>query len=467
MSGGECLGIESLMDRTIAQPGGALRVMIVPGDPARTDGPAAAANGAGEGDRQVAVAVVVDASLSMAHPAVRGGSSKWELAHQVLGCIHELLPADCSMVLVRFSQYARIVYTGRRPAALPFIDSPSDGAEDRWTNIGDALTTAGQALVEQAPDADIYRILLITDGVANFGRYDTAELVETADQLGAQGIGVDALGIGEDARDEVLAEIVGALGETQHVWATADDVKGISQTATAMVGPVFRAVAGRGEMRVLVRAGWEVEAVRLLRPQSRRLTVPAATERGTELRLPLPLVGVGDDRPAYLLRLRAPRRDHGPHVVLQVRGGVMLGGRRVAVDGRDVSARFQVRVDGSGFPDANPYLERREQEADLVDEVLAQLPRVRTEARVVEIYRAAAARATELGFTDLADAYTATLGAIDEGVSPNDAVSGAQVRATRTQPRTSDLVQPETRAKSRGQDRIAARRRLDEVFGGG
>ncbi|WP_462185887.1 MULTISPECIES: vWA domain-containing protein [unclassified Frankia] len=448
------LGVEGRMDRGVTKPGGVLRLTISVADPPR-------------GRREVAVAVAVDASLSMLHPAAPDAVSKWELAQRVLERVHGLLPDGCPLVLVRFAREARVISAGRRPDRLPAVDGPTNSDADSYTNIGDALTVAGRELLAQAPDADVYRVLLITDGEANIGRWQPEQLAHIVAGLGDQGIGTDALGIGVDARDEALAEMVGVCGQMQHVWAAAEDVDRIDAIVSSLIEPVVGAAAGRGELRVLIRPGWTVEALRRIKPQRHLMKVPPPTSRGTELRLPLPAVSTGEDRPVFLLRLRAPDTPLGAHTILQARGGVVAGGRRLAVDSRadpQAAQRFRVTVEADVFPDAESSLEHEESIAEFDEEIAKRASFAHSRESVTELFRNAALWAADRGFDDLADHYNATLRALGQGVAPADAVSGARVRATRTRTRTRDLVEAGP-VPGRPHGGAVSRRRLDDVLG--
>jgi hypothetical protein len=320
-----------------------------------------------------------------------------------------------------------------------------DDHADLWTNIAGALRLAGETLLDQAPDATVYRTLLITDGKANVDPYTSGELARIVSEFAAQGVGVDALGIGEDAENEVLAEVVGATGQTQHVWAMADDVARVDTLVGNLLYPFFTAVGGRGELRIRVNPDWTVEAALRVVPQTSRLQIPSRSAKGTDFRLPLLAVGRDDDRPVYLLRLRAPSRETPRRELVQVRGGLVVDGRRVDVDQRSGPSDYRARVTATVASDANPYLDWVERRAELAEEVEQALRGIKDGAGVERIYQDAEGRALKLGFDELADLYRASLKALSLDVSPKDVKSTTAVGGTRLRTRTRDLLDPQER----------------------
>jgi Ca-activated chloride channel family protein len=173
------------------------------------DAPAATAKHRRE---PVNIAFVLDRSGSMA-------GQKIELARKAVEvAIDRLLPED---------RFAVVAYDDRIDVVIestPASREAKDGAIRQlrgidargMTNLGGGwLKGAEQVALHQAAAGSgkgIHRVLLLTDGLANQGITDPAELARHAGELRARGIGTSTFGVGEDFDEALLQGMADAGG---------------------------------------------------------------------------------------------------------------------------------------------------------------------------------------------------------------------------------------------------------------
>lgn len=195
------------------------------------------------------VSFVVDRSGSM-------GGSKIELARKaVVQALHMLRPSD---------RFSIVIYDHDIEVLVP--STPADGEALRNaiaqvervqargnTNLGGGWLTGCEELARHAQPGRIARCLLLSDGLANTGITDRAELARHAEELRARGVTTSTIGLGAGF-DERLMEgmsraggghsyfvetpvqigdcLTGELGETLEI--VARDVAVIAQAPTGV-----------------------------------------------------------------------------------------------------------------------------------------------------------------------------------------------------------------------------------------
>ena len=158
----------------------------------------------------VNIAFVLDRSGSM-------GGQKIELARQAIHtAIDRLLPEDRFAVVAYDDQIDVVI------ESTPASREAKDGAIRRLrgidargsTNLGGGwLKGAEQVALHQATGGGgVHRVLLLTDGLANQGMTDAAELARHAGELRSRGIGTSTFGVGEDFDETLLQGMADAGG---------------------------------------------------------------------------------------------------------------------------------------------------------------------------------------------------------------------------------------------------------------
>lgn len=147
----------------------------------------------------VHLAVVMDNSGSM------DGRGKIVNARHAASTLAQQLGPDDTLSLVTFSDRATtLIYHGtvsdqvRMQALIKSID-PGGG-----TNLSAGLLE-GQQLLQQVTEEGVKRLIVLSDGIANLGITDDAELAGLASSLVTEGITVSSLGLGLDFNEDLLA----------------------------------------------------------------------------------------------------------------------------------------------------------------------------------------------------------------------------------------------------------------------
>lgn len=147
----------------------------------------------------VNLALVIDRSGSMSD---RG---KMEYAKEAARRIVGLLGKDDRLTVVAYSTDAEVLLPTRKTtdkeAALSVIDSlyPTDS-----TNLSGGLTTGIEQLKSLTKEKHVNRVILLSDGLANEGITDPAELGRIASRASEGGIHVTAMGLGADYDENLM-----------------------------------------------------------------------------------------------------------------------------------------------------------------------------------------------------------------------------------------------------------------------
>lgn len=184
----------------------------------------------------VHLAVVMDTSGSM------GGKGKITNARMAASELVGLLGPDDTMSLVTFDDAAEVLITttgadeASRMQRLISSIKPGGG-----TNIYDGLTQ-GQALLSDNSIEGVKRVVLLSDGMANLGVTDPAELARLSGSLVSEGISVSGLGLGLDYNEDLLAAMSDAGGGDYHFVDRPGQLSDMFSAELTQMG----AVAGRG-----------------------------------------------------------------------------------------------------------------------------------------------------------------------------------------------------------------------------
>lgn len=147
----------------------------------------------------VNLALVIDRSGSMSD---RG---KMEYAKEAARRIVGLLGKDDRLTVVAYSTDAEVLLPIRKivdkETALSVIDSlyPTDS-----TNLSGGLTTGIEQLKSLTKEKHVNRVILLSDGLANEGITDPAELGRIASRASEGGIHVTAMGLGADYDENLM-----------------------------------------------------------------------------------------------------------------------------------------------------------------------------------------------------------------------------------------------------------------------
>lgn len=162
-----------------------------------------AADGLPKSRRPVHLALVLDRSASMAGARLRHAR---EAARRL---IHSLSEHD----------HLAIVHYGSEAVALPSLRADAEGRAqmlafvdameaEGGTNLEEALSLAADALEPRAPA--LHRVLLISDGQPTAGEVEPEALIGMAETMRRRGLTLDAMGVGEDFNEELLAALARA-----------------------------------------------------------------------------------------------------------------------------------------------------------------------------------------------------------------------------------------------------------------
>jgi Ca-activated chloride channel family protein len=202
----------------------------------------------------VNLAFVIDRSGSMS-----GG--KLELAKRAVNeALGRLDPRDRFSVVVYDDvvdvvvESTRASTEARRNAAEQLAQVGARGSTDL---AGGWLRGCEQVSLHLS-DRGVDRVLLLTDGLANVGITDPAELAGHAAELRARGVSTTTFGVGNDFDESLLQAMADAGGG--HFYYIADAAQ-IRDHIASEVGETLEVVARDVELEVLAGEGVEIEAI--------------------------------------------------------------------------------------------------------------------------------------------------------------------------------------------------------------
>ncbi|MFA6287677.1 MAG: von Willebrand factor type A domain-containing protein [Opitutaceae bacterium] len=168
------------------------------------------ATGRGAG-QPLRLTVLLDTSGSMEREDRAAG------VRAALTSLVSLLGADDRLTLIGFARQPHLLadrVPGNQAAGLADLvaKTPFEGG----TNLEEALKLAGNLARGQFTASAQNRIVLLTDGAANLGNDDPAQLAAMIAALRQQGIAFDACGVGADGLDDTILEALTRKGDGRY-----------------------------------------------------------------------------------------------------------------------------------------------------------------------------------------------------------------------------------------------------------
>lgn len=200
------------------------------------------------------VAFVIDRSGSMS-------GSKLDLARRAVEtAVERLLPMDRFAVVAYDDRIDVVVEStpASREAKAMAVDRLRTIDARGSTNLGEGwLRGAEQVARAQAATtgASVNRVLLLTDGLANQGMTDAAELTGHAAELRTRGITTTTFGVGEDFDEALLQSLADAGGG--HFYFISNAAQIVDQIASE-VGELLEVVARDATVEVTAPDGMGV-----------------------------------------------------------------------------------------------------------------------------------------------------------------------------------------------------------------
>lgn len=243
----------------------------------------------------------------------RSSSMRGERLHQVkeaaLHIINKLSPNDFFSVVV-FNDRAEVIVPCQRPTDKEEIRRAIGAIEARGgTEIATGLDLGIQEMERALVTRCISRLILLTDG-RTYG--DEGRCVELARMAQRRGIGITALGVGQEWNEDLLETIAAAENSRTEYITSAQEI------FAAFAGEIERLssiVAQSVELILLARPGLQIRSVYRVRPFISPLA--PATLAESQWRLTF-----GDwaslDPQAVLLELVLPALPPGPQPFLRL-----------------------------------------------------------------------------------------------------------------------------------------------------
>ncbi|GAA1890928.1 VWA domain-containing protein [Actinomadura bangladeshensis] len=379
-------------------------------------------------------AIVLDASQSMSWPAERsGGTSRWTLALNAIGELLRNLPDRDSIQVVAFSDRAwaiadtTTVAELRDSGRLERESAPQYGV----TNIEAGLLLAYDRL-GRSPAAS-RRAILFSDGEPNHGTTDPRALAAVAAKAAGRDVYTDAVGMGKDANFELL-QAISALGSNGHVASRDGSEAVIKEIVGRLARQGQNIAAAGGELVVDVHPLFPITAVYRVNPARMRLGVPvtAGIDGAQRVTIPLGAVGTGDERPMYVLRLRAPDRRITRHLpIVKATGTVRTATGTLALDEANGAISGIAERPTVNLEQLMDQVRAIDLETETAEKIRHANPSVHA-----DIYAEAKHRALQEGLGDLANDYDIALRGLQEGLDPNDVRNEQRSRSStsRTSP---------------------------------
>lgn len=280
----------------------------------------------------ISVGFVLDRSGSM------DGAHKFELARSAVEQALRLLRPEDRFTLVIYDEEVETLVPAtlataeaRRLAMQKLARVGPRGS----TDLHSGWATGAHELAAKLSRDAVNRVLLLTDGLANHGITDAAQLSTFAAELRASGIATTTFGVGEDFDEQLLRDISHEGGGQFYFIETPPQ---IADFLTSELGEALEIVRRDAVLRISLPAGAEV------RPLNRyRHDAPVAGE----LRVHLGDLASGQEL-KVVLRVRFARGEEGEQ---QGVGVAIEGDDALLVEGaRDVTWRYAGHAENDAQP---------------------------------------------------------------------------------------------------------------------
>lgn len=182
-----------------------------------------AAESRGEGRVPLNLSFVLDRSGSME------GSKLAFTKQAVEFALHHLTRQDCAS-LVSFDDQVEVPVAQRRVTDKGMLAAAARALYARGsTNLSGGLFAGYREVRKHAAPGQVNRVLLLTDGLANVGLTDPAQLVEKARGMRESGLTLSTLGVGADFDEELLTALAEAGGGETYFIENPDRIPEIFQ----------------------------------------------------------------------------------------------------------------------------------------------------------------------------------------------------------------------------------------------
>ena len=275
---------------------------------ARVDAPVATSDGTRPA---VNLAFVLDRSGSMS------GRKLQVAARAVEEGIGRLQPTD-RFGIVWFDSDVDVLVPGTlatadaRRGAIERLRTVAPGGS---TNLSGGWLAGCEQVASALIESGVNRVLLLTDGQANVGMTDPAELAHHAAELRLRGVSTTTFGVGDDFQETLLQGMAQAGGGHFHDIA---DAAAIADHLSSEIGESLEVVARDVELRLTLPDGVRVEGLGAF---------PAmAADGGTIIALGDLVSGQSVEVPLRLsFPVGAPGETHSAVIALSDRDGVLGG----------------------------------------------------------------------------------------------------------------------------------------------
>ncbi len=271
----------------------------------------------------VNLAIVLDRSGSM-----RG--AKIEHARRAaIEAVRRLRPDDIVSLVVYDSQIETVIPA--QPARnIEWMEEQIRRIQPRgMTALFGGVSQGAAELRKHLDGRHTHRMILLSDGIANVGPSQPADLGRLGASLLKEGIQVSTVGIGLDYNDALMAELARQSGGNTHF---VEDSKDLPRILAAELGEAQQLVARRTTLEIELPAG--VELVRIIgrdgRVSARKATVPLHHLSSGQSRYALVEIRVPAQAPDAALELARARVSYKDPA----------SGRLVVTDEQTVSATF-------------------------------------------------------------------------------------------------------------------------------
>ena len=166
---------------------------------------------------KLAIALVIDRSGSMVH-------EKLEVAKACAGYLAGRITSDDELAVVAYDDQVSLVAGLQGPG--PGLGVAIGQIHPRGSTNLSGGWLKGTELLE-GNTADVRRVLLLTDGLANVGITDRGQLTAMSASSAERGITTTTIGFGEGFDEELLSAMADAGGGNDHFAATPDEAPSI------------------------------------------------------------------------------------------------------------------------------------------------------------------------------------------------------------------------------------------------
>jgi len=177
-------------------------------------------------NRPLNIVLLLDNSGSMER------ADRVQIIREALRILPQQLQPNDKISVVLFARTAQLWIDGL-PARLAgnLAERASRLTPQGGTNLEDALALAYKTALRHYLRNGINRVVLLTDGAANLGNVDPAQLQQTVEKHRQQGIALDCFGIGWEGYNDDLLEQLSRHGDGRYGFVNSPD-----EAATELAG---------------------------------------------------------------------------------------------------------------------------------------------------------------------------------------------------------------------------------------